>query len=56
MRRILVIVTLIFIVLSVTAQELPVSFQRYYSKDGLTSNTIYAIHRDTYGFLWLGTE
>lgn len=56
MRRILVIVTFIFVVLSVTAQELPVSFQRYYSKDGLSSNTIYAIHRDTYGFLWLGTE
>src|SRR5690606_32307046 len=56
MRRILVIVTFIFIVLSVTAQEFPVSFQRYYSKDGLSSNTIYAIHRDTYGFLWLGTE
>ncbi|MCA5004624.1 hybrid sensor histidine kinase/response regulator transcription factor [Sphingobacterium bovistauri] len=37
-------------------QELPVSFQRYYSKDGLSSNTIYSIYRDSYGFLWLGTE
>lgn len=40
----------------VIAQEIPISFQRYYSKDGLSSNTIFSIYRDSYGFLWLGTE
>ena len=41
---------------NLAGQELPVSFQRYYSKDGLSSNTIYSICRDSFGFLWLGTE
>lgn len=46
----------VFYTINLVGQELPVSFQRYYSKDGLSSNTIYSIYRDSYGFLWLGTE
>ncbi|GHE35291.1 two-component regulator propeller domain-containing protein [Sphingobacterium griseoflavum] len=56
MRKPLIIIICIFLHLTSLGQEWPVSFQRYYSKDGLSSNTIYAILRDSYGFIWLGTE
>lgn len=52
----LLFVAIILCLGNIHSQEFPVSFQRYYSKDGLSSNTIYCIYRDTYGFLWLGTE
>jgi signal transduction histidine kinase/ligand-binding sensor domain-containing protein/DNA-binding response OmpR family regulator len=56
MRTYLLILIAVLSTINVVGQELPVSFQRYSSKDGLSSNTIYSIYRDTYGFLWLGTE
>lgn len=56
MRLYLLLLMIGFCCSSVFGQELPVSFQRYYSKDGLSSNTINSIYRDSYGFLWLGTE
>ncbi|TJZ53295.1 response regulator [Sphingobacterium olei] len=40
----------------VSAQEYPVDFQRYYTQNGLSSNTIFSMCRDSYGFLWIGTE
>ncbi len=56
MRRYILFFIVTFFIVPLFGQELPVSFQRYYSKDGLSSNTIYTIYRDTYGFLWIGTE
>lgn len=56
MTRTLLLIAWTMLTLIVYGQNLPVTFQRYYSKDGLSSNTIYSIYRDSYGFLWLGTE
>lgn len=56
MKACLLLILNALLIIHVFGQELPVSFQRYYSKDGLSSNTIYSIYRDSYGFLWLGTE
>ncbi|WP_293942439.1 MULTISPECIES: two-component regulator propeller domain-containing protein [unclassified Sphingobacterium] len=56
MIRILLVTTLAMLTFLCYGQNEPVTFQRYYSKDGLSSNTIYSIFRDSYGFLWLGTE
>ncbi|MFD2744683.1 MULTISPECIES: hybrid sensor histidine kinase/response regulator transcription factor [Sphingobacterium] len=39
-----------------SAQDKAIDFQRLYSKDGLSSNTIHALIRDQFGFLWIGTE
>ena len=44
------------IISSVNGQNLTIDFQHLYSKDGLSSNTIYALCRDSFGFLWIGTE
>lgn len=57
MNKIVVFFTLLFsVAYFVRGQEYPVGFQSYYSKDGLSSNTIFAMCRDSFGFLWLGTE
>lgn len=32
------------------------SFTTFTSRDGLSSNTVLAIHKDRYGFLWMATE
>lgn len=34
----------------------PLTFRRYSVSDGLSSNTIYAIAQDKFGFMWFGTE
>ena len=54
--RTLVVFTWMMLTFFSYGQSQPVTFQRYSSKDGLSSNTIYSIYRDSYGFLWLGTE
>ncbi|MBE8720381.1 hybrid sensor histidine kinase/response regulator transcription factor [Sphingobacterium pedocola] len=57
MNKIVVFFFLLFYVVTIaSAQEHPTAFQSYYSKDGLSSNTIFAMCRDSFGFLWLGTE
>ena len=56
MIRTLLLFTWLLLTFFSYGQNQPVTFQRYYSKDGLSSNTIYSICRDSYGFLWLGTE
>ncbi|WP_286858365.1 MULTISPECIES: hybrid sensor histidine kinase/response regulator transcription factor [Sphingobacterium] len=56
MIRISLILTWTMLTFFSYGQNEPVTFQRYSSKDGLSSNTIYSIYRDSYGFLWLGTE
>jgi len=38
------------------AQQLPLNFTNYSSKDGLSSSTVYDIIKDHLGFLWLATE
>jgi len=37
------------------AQGIPLHFNRYSTDDGLSQNSIYAMHQDEDGFLWLGT-
>lgn len=32
------------------------SFTTFTSRDGLSSNTVFAIHKDRFGFLWIATE
>ncbi|WP_293907228.1 MULTISPECIES: two-component regulator propeller domain-containing protein [unclassified Sphingobacterium] len=56
MIRILLALSWMLLTFFSYGQNHPVTFQRYSSKDGLSSNTIYCIYRDSYGFLWLGTE
>ncbi|WP_333863927.1 two-component regulator propeller domain-containing protein [Sphingobacterium sp.] len=56
MIRILLALSWMLLTFFSYGQNHPVTFQRYSSKDGLSSNTIYSIYRDSYGFLWLGTE
>lgn len=53
--KFLIIITFIFCTVS-NAQELPHSFEHYTIKDGLSSNTVFSTYRDSYGFLWIGTE
>lgn len=47
----------IIITYSLTAQHsyLP-SVQTYTTKDGLSSDIVYAFHKDERGFIWIGTE
>ncbi|MEI2273000.1 ATP-binding protein [Sphingobacterium sp. ML3W] len=56
MTRTLLLLCLALLTFFSYGQNQPATFQRYSSKDGLSSNTIYSIYRDGDGFLWLGTE
>jgi len=38
------------------SQSIPTGFKSYTAKDGLSSNTVYGILKDRFGFLWLATE
>ncbi|AXY74114.1 hybrid sensor histidine kinase/response regulator [Paraflavitalea soli] len=38
------------------AQENALHFINYSSKDGLSSNTVTAVLKDRYGYMWMGTE
>ena len=53
--KIIIVITLIFCSIA-NAQELPYSFEHYTIKNGLSSNTVFSTYRDSYGFLWVGTE
>lgn len=55
MKRIIVI---IFLILSYKgwAQHSIYNFTSYTTKNGLASNTTYAIHKDRDGFMWFGTD
>ncbi|MFD2904602.1 hybrid sensor histidine kinase/response regulator transcription factor [Sphingobacterium anhuiense] len=53
--KIIIVITLIFCSVA-NAQELPYSFEHYTIKNGLSSNTVFSTYRDSYGFLWVGTE
>ncbi|HWV73283.1 MAG TPA: two-component regulator propeller domain-containing protein [Pseudosphingobacterium sp.] len=54
--------TLLFCLLSAVcltiakADGLALNFRKYSSKDGLSSNTIFSLLKDSYGFLWVATE
>jgi ligand-binding sensor domain-containing protein len=37
------------------AQEVPLTFDRLSVDDGLSHSTVYAIHQDHRGFMWIGT-
>lgn len=50
---------LLFILFSaekINAQKTPLNFKSYSSRDGLSSGTVYNILKDSFGFLWFGTE
>ncbi|MDH5826909.1 hybrid sensor histidine kinase/response regulator transcription factor [Sphingobacterium faecium] len=51
----IIIIFLIFCTIS-NAQEFPLSFEHFTIKSGLSSNTVFSTYRDSYGFLWVGTE
>ncbi|MFC6102088.1 hybrid sensor histidine kinase/response regulator transcription factor [Olivibacter domesticus] len=53
---ILVILCLYCFLGAADGYELPTGFKSYSAKDGLSSNTIYGIWKDSFGFLWLATE
>ena len=42
--------------LSINGQELNPGFRSYFIEDGLSQSTVYAIHKDKTGFVWLGTR
>jgi len=48
---------LVFILLwsNLTAGAYPIRFDQYTTEDGLSSNQVYSIHQDRYGFMWFGT-
>ena len=53
-RIYLFIVCSIFASLSLAAQDFPIL--HYGVEDGLPSNTIYDLYRDSKGFLWIATD
>lgn len=55
-RAILLLVFLLFAPFYSGAQNEPLNFSNLTAKDGLSSNTVYAILKDRYGFLWFATE
>src|SRR4051812_40598262 len=38
------------------AQQIPLNFKNYSTKDGLSSGSVYNIIKDSFGFIWLATE
>ena len=52
--------TVLFFLLSffigVYAQDKPVTFDHFTTRDGLSQNRIYGIIQDSLGFIWFGTE
>lgn len=56
MKNIYIVVILLLILQPAIGQQKDYNFINYSSKDGLASNTINAILKDKYGFMWFGTE
>ncbi len=56
MKNIYFIVVLFFTLQPSIGQQKDYNFVNYSSKEGLASNTINAILKDKYGFMWFGTE
>lgn len=56
MKNIYYIVILFFVVHHSNGQQKDYNFINFSSKNGLASNTINAILKDKYGFMWFGTE
>lgn len=55
-RTILLLVVLFFVPFYSIAQNASINFSTLTAKDGVSSNTVYAILKDRYGFLWFATE
>lgn len=56
MKNLYLVVMLIFVVFHSNGQQKDYNFINFSSKNGLASNTINAILKDKYGFMWFGTE
>ena len=57
MNKLFFIFFLLFFFLSlIYAQEKPVTFDHFTTRDGLSQNRIYGIIQDSIGFIWFGTE
>lgn len=54
-RTFLLLLFMVTIILSANSQE-EINFTSLTIKDGLSSNTVVAILKDRYGFMWFGTE
>jgi len=50
------IVVLLFIIVQLTAQNKPIKFDRFSSRDGLSQNKVFDIVQDNHSFIWIGTE
>jgi signal transduction histidine kinase/ligand-binding sensor domain-containing protein/DNA-binding response OmpR family regulator len=55
MKRIFVYIILLFLSLQLFAQKYPVQFKKLDINDGLSSNLINTIYKDSRGYLWIGT-
>jgi signal transduction histidine kinase/ligand-binding sensor domain-containing protein/CheY-like chemotaxis protein/AraC-like DNA-binding protein len=56
MKNFYLIVMFVFVVYHSNGQQKEYNFINFSSKNGLASNTINAILKDKYGFMWFGTE
>lgn len=52
----LIFLTIMFLGTNLIAQPPHLSFSKYTTQQGLSSNNVYDILKDSYGFLWLATE
>ena len=56
MRTIILPVILALLQQAASAQRTDFSFINFNSKDGLSSNTVNAIQKDRYGYMWFATD
>ena len=50
------IVTIILVLLALTAKAQDFPCRHFTTSDGLPSNTVYSVYRDSKGFLWFSTD
>src|SRR4051812_2781589 len=56
MRYAALLCILLFVVRSGSAQKTDFNFINFSNKDGLSSNSVTAVLKDRYGYMWFGTE
>ncbi|TFH38621.1 MAG: hybrid sensor histidine kinase/response regulator [Bacteroidia bacterium] len=55
-HRILIALIIIIVSISASGQEKELLFSHFFTDDGLSHNSVYAINQDTLGFVWIGTR
>lgn len=56
LKKILLPLILILGISNSIAQNSEVFFKNYTYKDGLSQSTVYSVHEDTLGYVWIGTQ